>query len=152
MELSENGTSVIYSGSPEETEEAGELLARLIVGETHAFVALSGELGAGKTAFVRGFARILSPGSTVKSPTYTVVNEYTHGGVPVYHFDLYRITDTDDLYSIGYHDYIGTGVCIAEWSERAGDELPLPRYSVSIEKTGGSSRKITVTYISKGGV
>ena len=131
--------------SEEETEAVGEELGHALAGETNAFIALSGELGAGKTSFVRGMARVLSPGSVVRSPTYTVVNEYDRGKVPVYHFDLYRITDADDLWSIGYHEYLGAGICVAEWAERAGDELPVPRLDVTISKTGDSSRTVTVT-------
>ena len=92
-------------------------------------------------------ARVLSPGSAVRSPTYTVVNEYSRGKLPFYHFDLYRITDPDDLWSVGYHDYIGSGICVAEWAERAGDELPTPRWDVKIEKTGENERTVTVGYI-----
>ena len=139
----------VTSGSEADTESIGASLARYLDGETHAFVSLSGELGAGKTAFVRGMASVLSPGSAVRSPTYTVVNEYGCGAVPLYHFDLYRIADPDDLYSVGYHDYLDSGICVAEWSERAGDELPVPRYHVRIEKTGADTRTVTITYIER---
>lgn len=139
-------------GSEAETESAGEVLARTIEekegeGIRGTFVAMYGELGAGKTAFVRGMARVLSPCSTVRSPTYTVVNEYGRGKVPLYHFDLYRITDDDDLYSVGYYDYIDRGVCVAEWSENAQGALPSPRYEVKIDKTGENTRSIAVSYI-----
>ena len=130
-----------------ETEDVGEEVGRALAGRQNAFVALSGELGAGKTAFVRGMARILSPGSVVRSPTYTVVNEYDRGPVPLYHFDLYRITDPDDLWSVGYHEYLDSGICIAEWAERAGDELPVPRLEVAIEKTGDGARTVTVSNV-----
>lgn len=130
-----------------ETEDVGEELGRALAGRKTAFVALSGELGAGKTAFVRGMARILSPGSVVRSPTYTVVNEYDRGPVPVYHFDLYRITDPDDLWSVGYHEYLDSGICVAEWAERAGDELPVPRLDITIRKTGEGTRVVTVSNI-----
>ena len=145
--IEKSGTSRYVTHTTEETEALGELLGNTVADDSCAFVALSGDLGAGKTAFVRGMARILSPGSVVRSPTYTVVNEYGHGKVPFYHFDLYRITDPDDLWSVGYHEYIGSGICVAEWAERAGDELPAPRFSVLIEKTGGDERCVTVSYI-----
>ena len=131
-------------GSEAETEAIGAALARHMDAAHSAFVALSGELGAGKTAFVRGMASVLSPGSAVKSPTYTIVNEYRRGKTPLYHFDLYRISGPDDLYSIGYYDYLDRGICVAEWSERAGGELPSPRYDVKIVKTGENSRRITI--------
>ncbi len=130
-----------------ETEDVGESLAYAIKGQRGAFVALSGELGAGKTAFVRGMARVLSPGSVVRSPTYTVVNEYTKGPLPLYHFDLYRITGPDDLWSVGYHEYLDLGISVAEWAERAGDELPIPRFDVAIDKLPYGGRVITVSYI-----
>lgn len=147
QEIKKDGVSVHTTASERETEDVGVELGRLLDGEAGAFVALSGDLGAGKTAFVRGMATVLSPGSIVRSPTYTVVNEYSHGKVPLYHFDLYRITDPDDLYSVGYHEYLDLGVCVAEWAEFAGDELPLPRFSVRIEKTSDHGRRITVSYI-----
>lgn len=146
-EIKKDDTSLHLTRTPEETESLGELLGKSVIGKRGAFIALSGDLGAGKTAFVRGMARVLSPGSVVRSPTYTVVNEYSRGSVPLYHFDLYRITDPDDLWSVGYHEYLESGICVAEWAERAGDELPLPRYSVMIEKTGEAERTISVSYI-----
>ncbi len=133
--------------SEAETEALGEELGRALLGRSSAFVALSGELGAGKTALVRGMARVLSPGSTVRSPTYTVVNEYGRGSVPLYHFDLYRITGPDDLWSVGYHEYLDSGICVAEWAERAGDELPVPRIDVTIAKAEGGARTVTVSEV-----
>lgn len=146
-EIKKDGVSVHITASEHETEAVGAMLGRLVNGEPGAFVALSGDLGAGKTAFVRGMASVLSPGSIVRSPTYTVVNEYSHGKIPLYHFDLYRIADPDDLYSVGYHEYLDLGICVAEWAEFAGDDLPTPRFSVKIEKTSDSGRTITVSYI-----
>ena len=147
QEIKNGGTSVTVTHTETETEALGASLARMIEGESGTFVALSGDLGAGKTAFVRGMASVLSPGSIVRSPTYTVVNEYGRGQIPLYHFDLYRITDPDDLWSVGYHEYLDSGICVAEWAERAGDELPLPRYSAEIVKTGDDERTVTVSYI-----
>ncbi len=133
--------------SEADTEALGEELGRALLGRRQAFVALSGELGAGKTAFVRGMARVLSPGSAVRSPTYTVVNEYCRGPVPLYHFDLYRITGPDDLWSVGYHEYLDSGICVAEWAERAGDELPVPHLDVTISKAEGGARTVTVSEV-----
>ncbi len=133
----------IISHSERDTEKAGAYLARVIP-ENVSLVALYGELGAGKTAFVRGFVSVLSPGSRVKSPTYTIVNEYVLGKRPVYHFDLYRLAGKDDVYSMGIEEYLSRGVCISEWSERFEDDLPEGAVKVIIEKLDGSDRKISI--------
>ncbi len=128
------------------TEQIGARLARAIsdsLPHTPCFIALYGDLGAGKTAFVRGFVSALSSDSRVKSPTYTIVNEYRRGAYPVFHFDLYRIEDPDELDSIGFDEYLQSGICIAEWSEHLGDRLPDGAVSVTITKTGENSRVIT---------
>lgn len=139
----------IITNSAAETEQAGASLARTLSYEKKGelwFVCLYGDLGAGKTAFVRGFSGVLSPGSRVKSPTYTVVNEYRGGNVPVFHFDLYRLEDSEEgLESIGYDDYVAGGHCILEWSEFL-PELPDGAVRVTIEKIGEESRKITFDY------
>ena len=121
--------------SAEETENNGFELAKLLDlgGRKQSFIALRGEMGVGKTAFTRGFARYFDI-SGVKSPTYTVVNEY-RGKTRVFHFDMYRISDGDDLYSIGYDDYINSdGYCIAEWSENIEDYLPPNTLYVTISR------------------
>jgi len=131
----------LLSESVTETEEAGKKLAvHLKKGD---FVALSGDLGAGKTAFVRGMASIISPRSTVKSPTYTIVNTYRTGKLPLYHFDMYRIKSEDDLESVGFYDY-DNGIIAAEWPEKTVFALPESYYSVSISGSGDSARSITV--------
>ena len=119
----------------EETEEVGRELARLLdrADIARVFVAMRGEMGVGKTAFTRGFCSYLGIGG-VKSPTYTVVNEY-RGDRRVFHFDMYRIEDEDDLISIGYDDYVSKdGYCIAEWCENIPFALPEEYLRVSIEK------------------
>ena len=135
--------------SAAETQACGASLAKALseqVGGEKYFVCLYGDLGAGKTAFVRGFASVLSPGSRVKSPTFTVVNEYLGGTVPLYHFDLYRLEDDGDgLYGIGFDDYISNGHCIVEWSEFL-PEVPEEAVRVTIEKLGEEKRKITVEF------
>ena len=108
-------------------------------------MALYGDLGAGKTAFVRGFAGVLSPGSRVKSPTYTIVNEYRQGKKPLFHFDLYRITSEEDLFGMGFDEYVDAGYCIAEWCEHIGSAMPEEPVIVRIEKAGETSRKITLS-------
>ena len=101
-----------------ETEQCGAALAKTLTemerpsAEKTIFVALYGDLGAGKTAFVRGFVRVLSPDSRVKSPTYTIVNEYRRGRIPVFHFDLYRIASENDLDSIGFDEYVQSGTVL----------------------------------------
>ena len=130
-----------------ETEEVGYLLARELSekGLTRAFIAMRGELGVGKTAFTRGFARYFDI-SGVKSPTYTVVNEY-RGKASIFHFDMYRIKDEDDLYSIGYDDYVeADGYAIVEWSENIEYAIPEDAIYVTIERVAEneSYRRITV--------
>ncbi len=130
-----------------ETENWGATLARQLLdkGVFPAFVALYGDLGAGKTAFVRGFASVLSPGSRVKSPTYTIVNEYRQGKRPLFHFDLYRITSEEDLYGMGFEEYVDSGYCIAEWCEHIGSAMPENAVTVTIEKMGEDCRKLTIS-------
>ena len=135
----------IISHRAQETEAVGARLGNVILNSDKLFfVAMYGDLGAGKTVFVRGLASVLSPGSRVKSPTYTLVNEYRKGKTPLFHFDLYRIADSDELDGFGFEEYLKNGNCIAEWSENLGDDIPENTVFVKIEKTGESERKITV--------
>ena len=143
--MNETNSRTFLSHSPEETEEIGRLTGRIIrEGGLRPFLALYGDLGAGKTVFVRGLCAELSPGSRVKSPTYTLVNEYRRGPVPVFHFDLYRIARAEELDGFGFEDYLDKGICASEWSERLGDDLPPDAVKIRIEKTGESERRITV--------
>ena len=121
--------------STEETERIGTELAALIEkNNLPRFVALYGDLGVGKTAFIRGFSAFAAPGSNVKSPTFTLVNEYKNGKIPVFHFDMYRIEDDDSLYSIGFYDYLDRGVCLTEWTENIEFALPEDFVKVTITK------------------
>lgn len=132
------------SHSTEETERIASALAgELKKGD---FVAMFGDLGVGKTAFVRGLAKILAPAASVKSPTYTVVNEYRGEGVKLFHFDVYRIEDDDDLYSIGFYDYIRKGISVCEWSENIPWAIPEGARRVTIERLPDdvNKRKITI--------
>lgn len=104
-----------------DTEAFASRLAETLKGNET--IALFGDLGAGKTTFVRYLCKALGITSGAHSPTFAIVNEYT-GKFPVYHFDMYRITDEDDLYSTGYYDYLGKGLVIIEWSENIEDYLP----------------------------
>ena len=139
---------MIYSTkSAEETEELGRTLAeKLCTGKVDsAFIALRGEMGVGKTAFVRGFASFFGI-LGVKSPTYTVVNEY-RGSCNIFHFDMYRIESEDDLLSIGFDDYVRRrGFSIAEWSENVEDFLPDDLITVTISRvpTDTDERKIEI--------
>ena len=119
----------------EETEMIGEKLASaLLKNKKRAFIAMRGEMGVGKTAFTRGFARALGI-SGVKSPTYTVVNEY-RGEADLFHFDFYRIGDEDDLYSIGFDEYIEReGYCLGEWCERIPYAIPSDAIEVKISRS-----------------
>ena len=125
--------------SAEETEALGRRLGELLLtrGDS-AFVALYGDLGVGKTAFTRGFAAAVGYEKPVKSPTYTILNEYRGGRVDVFHFDLYRIEDEDDLWSIGFWDCLDSpGFVICEWSERIPDSVPDDAVSVRISRGEG---------------
>ncbi len=134
----------IITTSVEETEKVGFALAEELFHRPDVFVALYGDLGAGKTAFVRGFAERFSPGSRVKSPTYTIVNEYRKGSRPLFHFDLYRIEDPDELSGFGFDEYVAGGVCITEWSENIADEIPADAVKVRILKSGENERTIEI--------
>lgn len=130
------------STSCEQTEHFGEKLAQTLAGTE--VIALFGGLGAGKTAFTRGFCRGLSVTSQVCSPTFAIVNEYI-GKFRVYHFDMYRVNTIDDLYSTGYFDYLDTGILVIEWSENI--ENALPESAIRVTITYGKSeneRIITV--------
>lgn len=111
------------TNSPEETEKIGAAMGRIIPAGT--VLAYRGDLGAGKTAFTRGLARGLGFTEAVTSPTYTIVNEYLGGRLPLFHFDMYRLSSADDLFDIGWEDYLSRGgVCAVEWSEQVADALP----------------------------
>ena len=123
--------TTVITNSAQETEQLGERLAKQLTGvET---IALFGGLGMGKTAFTRGLCRGLGTGEVVSSPTFALVNEYT-GRCPVYHFDMYRVTSWDDLYSTGFFDYEGNGVLVIEWSESIEGALPGDAIRVTIER------------------
>ena len=130
------------TNSPAETESVGAALGKHIKAGT--VIAYRGDLGAGKTAFTRGLARGLGYAEPVTSPTYTIVNEYLGGRLPLFHFDMYRLKTSDDLWDIGWEDYLERGgVCAVEWSENVDDAMENAVY-VTIEKTGDESRRITI--------
>ena len=130
------------TNSPEETEKIGAALGKILKPGT--ILAYEGDLGAGKTAFTRGLARGLGATDMVTSPTYTIVNEYLSGRMPLFHFDMYRLASSDDLWDIGWEDYLDRGgVCAVEWSENAADAME-DAIRVCIEKIGDESRRITI--------
>ena len=131
------------TNSAQETEQVGQALGtRLLPGTV---IAYEGDLGAGKTAFTRGLARGLGATEQVTSPTYTIVNEYLSGRIPLFHFDMYRLASADDLWDIGWEDYLERGgVCAVEWSENVREAME-DAITVRIEKLGEESRKITIT-------
>ena len=129
----------VISHSEQETTQLGERLAACCTAGK--VVAFFGGLGMGKTAFVRGMARTLSPDAHVSSPTFALVNDYG-GHPPLVHFDMYRITDADDLFATGYYDYIGNGVIIIEWSENIESELEPDCIRIRISKTGSENERI----------
>lgn len=138
--------------SVEQTEAFGEEIAAALTSDASLprFIALYGDLGVGKTAFVRGLARVLAPGAAVRSPTFALVNEYRAKPCPVFHFDMYRIESEDELESIGFYDYLDRGLCVVEWSENIGYALPESYLKIEIIKSDPAfpdKREITVNLI-----
>ena len=130
------------TNSPEETEAVGAALGKILQPGT--ILAYRGDLGAGKTAFTRGLARGLGYCEPVTSPTYTIVNEYLGGRLPLFHFDMYRLASSDDLWDIGWEDYLERGgVAAVEWSENVDDAMENAVY-IPIHKTGEASRRIEI--------
>lgn len=128
--------------SPEETEALGQALGRSLKGGE--IVAYTGDLGAGKTAFTRGLAKGLGITMAVTSPTYTLVNEYTGGRLELFHFDMYRLGSSDDLFDIGWEDYLlRGGVCAVEWSENVSDAMEDAIW-VRIQRLDDDTRSITI--------
>ena len=126
------------TNSPAETEAIGAALGKILTPGT--VIAYRGDLGAGKTAFTRGLARGLGCTELVTSPTYTIVNEYLGGRIPLFHFDMYRLASSDDLWDIGWDDYLDRGgICAVEWSENVEDAI-----RITIHKTGTESRRIVM--------
>ncbi|MGN8895752.1 tRNA (adenosine(37)-N6)-threonylcarbamoyltransferase complex ATPase subunit type 1 TsaE [Flavonifractor sp. HCP28S3_F3] len=135
----------VISNSPTETEQLGaDLAAQLSPGD---IIAFTGDLGAGKTAFTRGLARGLGVQERVTSPTFTIVNEYEGGRLPLFHFDMYRLGSSDELFDIGWEDYLARGgVCAVEWSEIIDDALEGHVIRVDIRRgADDNQRLITIT-------
>ena len=133
----------IHIANEKDTEKLGEKIGQQVQPGT--VIAYRGDLGAGKTAFTRGLAKGLGAKDCVTSPTYTIVNEYLSGRLPLFHFDMYRLCSAEDLFDIGWEDYLDRGgICAVEWSENVQEALE-DAVIVAIEKTGEESRRITIT-------
>ena len=131
----------IITHSPEETRALGERLARLL--QPGAVVAFTGDLGAGKTAFISGMAQGLDIPERVTSPTFTIVNEYEGGRLPLFHFDMYRLGSADELFHIGWEDYLArNGVCAVEWSENVDEALDGDTIRVDISRGEDDNTRI----------
>lgn len=129
------------SNSPTETEALGEALAARLTAGT--VVAFTGDLGAGKTAFTRGLARGLGVPDRVTSPTFTIVNEYEGGRLPLFHFDMYRLGSADDLFDIGWEDFLRRGgICAVEWSETVQEALDADTIYVDIRRGAEDNQRV----------
>ena len=123
---------VYKSNSPKETENLAKAFAKKL--EKGDVICLSGDLGVGKTAFVQGLAKGLGIEEYISSPTFTIVNCYS-GKLPFYHFDVYRIGDSEEMFEIGYEEYVyGDGISLIEWPQLISDILPEKRYDIEIKK------------------
>jgi tRNA threonylcarbamoyladenosine biosynthesis protein TsaE len=133
------------TSSEEETERLGRQLGQQV--SPGAVIAFTGDLGAGKTAFTRGLARGLGISERVTSPTFTIVNEYEGGRLPLFHFDLYRLSSSEELFDIGWEDYLARGgVCAVEWSENVADALDGQTIRVDIRRgERDDQRKVTIS-------
>lgn len=129
--------TVFRTRSPQETFELGKSIAeRAYAGQ---IITLDGELGCGKTVFTKGFAAGLGIEEPVTSPTFTIVQEYEAGRLTLYHFDVYRIDDPEEMFEVGFDDYLfGDGVCIIEWAEKIKEILPDGILKITIKKDAGA--------------
>ena len=133
--------SEYVTNGEEETEALGRRLGQVL--QPGAVVAFTGDLGAGKTAFTRGLARGLGISERVTSPTFTIVNEYEGGRLPLFHFDMYRLGSSEELFDIGWEEYLSRGgVCAVEWSENVADALERDTVRVDIRRGGEESRRV----------
>ena len=136
--------TVYKTNSPEETEALGfDMGSRLRSGQV---LAMTGDLAAGKTTFLRGLAHGMGLADDVTSPTFAIVHEYREGKLPLFHFDMYRLGSSEELFDIGWEDYLREGgVCAVEWSENVADAMPADAIRIDLRVTGDNSREITVT-------
>lgn len=133
----------IISNSLQDTDNLAKSLAKKA--SPGAVFALTGDLGAGKTAFSKAFAKALGITAPVSSPTFTILNIYEEGRLPLYHFDCYRIEDPDEMQEIGFEEFIyGKGICLIEWADIIKDSLPLEAVWIKIEVLSENSRRIII--------
>jgi len=138
----------IITDNEAQTIDEGKKLGKTLT--PGSVVALYGGLGAGKTAFTRGLASGLGIEAGISSPTFTIVNEYD-GPIPLFHFDMYRLESEDDLFGIGWYDYLGRdGVCAVEWSEKAHGALPPGTITVQLTNLGNDKRKLEILKMEDG--
>lgn len=137
---------IIETNSPEETWKLGYRLGEAAAGGQ--VICLNGDLGVGKTVFTQGFAAGLGIGEPVNSPTFTILQIYEEGRLPLYHFDVYRIGDVEEMEEVGYEDcFYGEGVCLIEWADLIEEILPREHRRITIEKDlskGFDYRRITI--------
>ncbi len=139
-----NGSEVIITNSEDETEAIGERLATEEL-ESGSCLALSGELGGGKTCIVRGIARGLGVSSQVKSPSFTILHVYEGGRLPLYHIDLYRLEGAYDTEELGLEEYVyGRGITVIEWAEKAGELIPDEAIRIEFEYVDEDKRRIVI--------
>ncbi len=131
---------VFSSKNEYETEQIGKEIASIC--KEGDFLAMYGDMGSGKTVFMRGFVSHLIPNARVSSPTYAILNVYEGENITVNHFDMYRITSEEDLYSTGYEEVIQNGITVCEWSENIAESLPNSYYKIVFEKESDTERKI----------
>ena len=139
----------IMTASPEETRKLGESMAQKLHGGE--VLLLEGPLGAGKSEFARGVARGLGVAETVTSPSFTILNVYTSGRIPLYHFDWYRLESSEELYEMGMDEYLGgEGAALVEWPGRCPDALPARFTLIDILPEGENLRRIRITEAEEG--
>ena len=135
-------TLIINSNSPDDTLEYGRKIAQIL--KTGDIVILSGELGAGKTKFVEGFLQYYNLQNEISSPTFNIVNEYTSEKAKIFHFDVYRLEDSDEFYAIGGEEYFEKGICLIEWGEIIEDVLPEKYIQIKFKKDKYEDNKRTL--------
>ena len=142
-DIPNNDMNMVTTKSAAETRELGKQLAvQLKAGDV---ILLEGDLGAGKSEFARGVAKGLGVTETVTSPSFTILNVYESGKLPLYHFDWYRLESEEELYELGMDEYLGgDGIAVVEWAERCPDAVPEDCIRIRLEATGEETRRITV--------
>lgn len=132
----------VITNNENETYELGKKVGRLI--KPSSVISLNGDLGAGKTHFTKGLAAGLEVNEYITSPSFTILNEY-EGRMPLYHFDVYRIDDIDEMYEVGFEEYLyGSGVCVVEWGDMVFDMLPEDTINIRINSFGENTREIVI--------